>query len=51
VKQLVLAVVVITPGNYVAAAEIGNAPLQLTQTIPLPGVEGRIDHLDFDPTG
>ena len=27
------------------------APLKLKQTFPLPGVEGRIDHLAFDPTG
>ncbi|HEY3659660.1 MAG TPA: hypothetical protein VGK91_00360 [Candidatus Udaeobacter sp.] len=27
------------------------APLKLKQTIPLPGVEGRIDHFAFDPTG
>ena len=26
-------------------------PLKLKQTIPLPGVEGRIDHFAFDPTG
>src|ERR1041385_1737055 len=28
-----------------------TTPLTLTQTIPLPGVEGRIDHFAFDPTG
>ena len=27
------------------------APLKLKQTIPLSGVEGRIDHFAFDPTG
>jgi YVTN family beta-propeller protein len=27
------------------------APLRLKQTIPLPGVEGRIDHFAFDPAG
>src|SRR4051812_13286468 len=37
--------------NYLAAAEPGHALLRLTQTIPLPGVEGRLDHFDFDPTG
>src|SRR6266550_2299482 len=26
-------------------------PLTLKQTIPLPGVEGRIDHFDFDAAG
>jgi len=29
-------------------AESGNAPLQLKQTIALPGVEGRIDHFALD---
>src|ERR1041385_2362591 len=28
-----------------------NSPLRLTQTIPLPGVEGRIDHLSADVKG
>src|SRR5437867_13418602 len=28
-----------------------NAPLKLTQTIPLPGVEGRIDHMSVDVKG
>src|SRR5260370_38844683 len=35
-------------GNCLAAAESSGAELQLKQTIPLPGVEGRIDHLDLD---
>jgi hypothetical protein len=29
----------------------GAPPLKLERTIPLPGVEGRIDHLDLDPSG
>jgi YVTN family beta-propeller protein len=29
----------------------GNAPLRLAQTIPMPGVEGRIDHLSADIKG
>jgi DNA-binding beta-propeller fold protein YncE len=28
-----------------------SAPLKLKQTIPLPGVEGRIDHVASDPSG
>src|SRR5437868_15402062 len=28
-----------------------SAPLKLKQTIPLPGVEGRIDHFASDPSG
>src|SRR5260370_34799054 len=38
-------------GNCLAAAESSGAELQLKQTIPLPGVEGRIDHLDADADG
>jgi len=48
VKRLAFAVVVAVVSNCLGAAESGNAPLQLKQTIPLPGVEGRIDHLDLD---
>jgi DNA-binding beta-propeller fold protein YncE len=33
-----------------ATDEHNGASLQLKQTIPLPGVEGRIDHFDFDST-
>jgi DNA-binding beta-propeller fold protein YncE len=51
VKHSALVFVIAALGNYLAAADISNAPLQLKQTIPLPGVEGRIDHFDFDPTG
>ena len=32
-----------------AASNAQSAPLKVKQTIPLPGVEGRIDHLAFDP--
>ena len=38
-------------GIVLAAAESGDTPLQLKQTIALPGVEGRIDHFDFDAAG
>ena len=47
-KRLALALVIAVVGNYLTAAESGDAPLQLKQTIALPGVEGRIDHLDLD---
>jgi len=37
---------------YAAATSNGqSAPLKLKQTIPLPGVEGRIDHFASDPSG
>jgi DNA-binding beta-propeller fold protein YncE len=48
VKHLALAFVVAVVGNCLAAAQSGGAELQLKQTIPLPGVEGRIDHVDLD---
>ena len=47
-KQLTLAFVIAVVGNFLNAAESSDAPLQLKQTIALPGVEGRIDHLDLD---
>ncbi len=50
-KHLALAFVVAAVGNYLAAAESGDAELQLKQTISLSGVEGRIDHLDLDGAG
>src|SRR5438477_8919852 len=34
-----------------AAYAQDNAPLKLVQTIPIPGVEGRIDHLSVDLKG
>jgi len=37
---------------FISASACGSgSPLKLTQTIPLPGVEGRIDHLAVDLTG
>ncbi len=50
-KHLALAVVIALAGNCLAATESSGAELQLKQTIPLPGVEGRIDHLDLDAAG
>ena len=47
-KRLALAIVIALAGNCLAAAGSSSAQLQLKQTIPLPGVEGRIDHLDLD---
>jgi DNA-binding beta-propeller fold protein YncE len=51
VKHLVFAILIAVLGNSLAAAKSGDAGLQLKQTIPLPGVEGRIDHLDLDAAG
>jgi DNA-binding beta-propeller fold protein YncE len=49
VKHLALVFVITVVGNYVAAVESGG--LQLKRTIPLPRVEGRIDHFALDPAG
>ena len=35
----------------VTAAPVENPALQLKERIPLPGVDGRIDHMDFDAAG
>jgi hypothetical protein len=48
VKHLVLSIVIVVAGSCLAVAESGGAGIQLKQTIPLPGVEGRIDHFAFD---
>jgi DNA-binding beta-propeller fold protein YncE len=37
--------------GWVTAAPAEQPRLQLKQTVPLPGVEGRIDHMDFDAAG
>ena len=50
-KHFVLAIVIAVAGGCLAVAEAGDTGIQLTQTIPLPGVEGRIDHFDFDAVG
>jgi len=48
-KTVVAVVLVCGPG---AIAVYGQSPLpKLKQTIPLPGVEGRIDHFAFDAAG
>ena len=49
-KRLALTVLIATASNHLTAAEPA-AVLKLTQTIPLPGVEGRIDHFDIDVAG
>jgi len=51
VKRFALAIFTAVIGSYLVAAESDNAPFQLKQTIPLPGVEGRIDHFEVDISG
>ena len=48
--RIAAAILFAVTGNHLTAAEPG-AGLELKQTIPLPGVEGRIDHFDFDSAG
>src|SRR5215831_12411524 len=49
IRSLVLALIVSICGA--AAYSQGSASLKLVQTIPMPGVEGRIDHLGVDVKG
>jgi DNA-binding beta-propeller fold protein YncE len=50
VKRLVLAIVaIVITGGCRPVSQPGDAGIELKQTIPLPGVEGRIDHFAFDP--
>ncbi len=46
-----LAIVIAAAGSCLAVAESNDAKIELKRTIPLPGVEGRIDHFDFDTSG
>jgi DNA-binding beta-propeller fold protein YncE len=50
-KHLVFAIVIAVARGCLAVAEAGDAGIRLTQTIPLPGVEGRIDHFARDTAG
>ncbi|PYX87131.1 MAG: hypothetical protein DMG68_12805 [Acidobacteria bacterium] len=47
---LLLAVAIVTP-IYRAGAQDAKGPLRLVQTIPLPDVKGRLDHMDVDVKG
>jgi DNA-binding beta-propeller fold protein YncE len=49
-KATYVAAVFCCTGIVTVAAQ-SAVPLKLKQTIPLPGVEGRIDHFAFDPAG
>jgi DNA-binding beta-propeller fold protein YncE len=48
---LVLVIVLVAVSGRTGPAEPDGAALELRQTIPLPGVEGRIDHFDLDAAG
>ena len=50
--QVIAIAIAVTLGPVVAAAEVrAPPPLRLTQTIALPNVKGRIDHLAVDEAG
>jgi DNA-binding beta-propeller fold protein YncE len=49
-KAACVAVALCCTGIVTVAAQ-SAAPLKLKQTIPLSGVEGRVDHLAYDPAG
>jgi DNA-binding beta-propeller fold protein YncE len=51
VKRLALALIIGVIAGFLATAKSDEEKIQLKQTIPLPGVEGRIDHFDFDLVG
>jgi len=50
-SETFLAIVIAVAGSRLAVAEPGDAKIQLTQTIALPGVERQMDYFDFDAAG
>src|SRR5258706_11960532 len=48
IRFLVGTCLVLSLGTTTAAQTRGASPLKLVQTIALPGVEGRIDHMAID---
>jgi hypothetical protein len=50
VKPFLCAILVVA-ATSLSSAESNEVGIRLKQTIPLPGVEGRLDHLAFDPAG
>jgi DNA-binding beta-propeller fold protein YncE len=50
-KKICFALALLSGGAAFSAHAQSDAHLKLTQTIPLPGVEGRIDHLAVDAVG
>ena len=49
-KRLAFTILIAAVAHHLIAAAPESAALELKQTVPLPGVEGRIDHLDLDAT-
>src|SRR5438309_2305103 len=48
---LVAASLLIANSGIAFSQEVGKQPLRLVQTIPLPNVKGRLDHMDVDFKG
>ena len=48
---LIAAGLLIAYSGIAFSQEIGKQPLRLVQTIPLPNVKGRLDHMDVDVKG
>jgi hypothetical protein len=51
VRLTVVAVLALVAVGWIAAAQPDRGPLRLAATIPMPGVDGRIDHLAVDVAG
>jgi DNA-binding beta-propeller fold protein YncE len=49
-RAIILTLALLPTGALIVRSE-NDSPLRLKQTIPLPGVEGRIDHFAFDAAG
>jgi hypothetical protein len=47
-KLLALCFIVIVAGSAIPTSAQENLALRLVQTIPLPGVTGRLDHMGID---
>src|SRR5438046_6556392 len=50
-SSLLRSALLVASCGYIIAAHAEEKALKLKQTIPLPGVEGRIDHFAIDPSG
>src|SRR5258708_12793914 len=48
---LVVASLLIADSGIAFSQEVGKQSLRLVQTIPLPNVKGRLDHMDVDVKG
>ena len=49
--KVVAVILLIAYGGVAFSQDGGKQPLRLVQTIPLPNVKGRLDHMDVDVKG